>query len=125
MDGNSPVVVSSKPLPSLSIQSTTSHTATVDTTNLPANAWTTAFGARLTNVVGDRTASNNILVESYNHDRPPTAKQATVSGDNVIQRGSIFTVVAKGGADDYVDTIQTMSFELEVSPASTLSLIHI
>ena len=119
MDGNNPVVVSSKPLPALSIQSTTSHTATVDTTNLPANAWTTAFGARLTNLVGDRTASNNILVENYNHDRPPTAKQATVSGDNVIQRGSIFTVVAKGGANDYVDTIQTMSFELEVSPANT------
>ena len=68
-------------------------------------------------LIGDRSSNNNILVEEVNHDRPPTAKQATVSGDNVIERGSIFTVIAKGAADDYVDTIQTMNFELEVSPA--------
>ncbi|DAC53730.1 MAG TPA: hypothetical protein HA359_03340 [Candidatus Poseidoniaceae archaeon] len=119
MDGNTPVVVSSKQLTNLVVQGTMSHTATIDTTNLPSNAWSTGFGARLTGLIGDRSSSNSILVENFNHDRPPTAKQATVSGDNVIERGSIFTVVAKGGADDYVDTIQTMTFELEVSPAGT------
>ena len=119
MDGNNPVVVSSKSLPNLASQGTTTHSASIDTTNLPSNAWKTGFGARLTGLVGDRSSNNNLLVEEFNHDRPPTAKQATVSGDNVIERGSIFTVVAKGGADDFVDTIQTMSFELEVSPAGT------
>ncbi len=117
MDGNSPVVVSTKSLTNLAIQGTMTHTANIDTTNLPSNAWKTGFGARLTGLLGDRSSNNNILVEELNHDRPPTAKQATVSGDNVIERGSIFTVIAKGTADDYVDNIQTMDFELEVSPA--------
>ena len=119
MDGNSPVVVSTKPLTNLAMQGTISHTANIDTSNLPTNAWSTAFGARLTGLTGDRSSNNNVLLEDFNHDRPPTAKQATVSGDNVIERGSIFTVVAKGGADDYVDTIHTMTFEIEVSPAGT------
>ena len=119
MDGNSPVVVSTKSLTNMAIQGTITHTANIDTTNLPSNAWRTGFGARLTGLIGDRSSTNNLLIEEVNHDRPPTAKQATVSGNNVIERGSIFTVVAKGGADDFVDTIQTMSFELEVSPAGT------
>ena len=119
MDGNNPVVVATKQLTNLQVQSSMSHTATVDTTNLPSNAWSTAFGARLSGLIGDGKAANNVALEDFSHDRPPVAKQATVSGDNIIERGSIFTVVAKGGADDYVDTIQTMTFELEVSPAGT------
>ena len=117
MDGNSPVVVSTKSLTNLAILGTMTHTANIDTANMPSNAWKTGFGARLTGLIGDRSSNNNILVEELNHDRPPTAKQATVSGENVIERGSIFTVIAKGTADDYVDTIQSMNFELEVSPA--------
>ncbi len=119
MDGNNPIVVSTKQLTNLPVQSSMSHTATIDTTNLPSNAWSTGFGARLSGLVGDGRFNNNLAFEDFNHDRPPVAKQATVSGDNVIERGSIFTVVAKGGADDFIDTIQTMSFELEVSPAGT------
>ena len=119
MDGNNPIVVASKQLTNIQVQGSMTHTASVDTSNLPTNAWSTAFGARLSGLIGDRTSSNNVVVEDFSHDRPPVAKQATVSGDNVIERGSIFTVVAKGGADDYVDTIQTMTFELEVSPAGT------
>ena len=117
MDGNNPIVVSSKQLTNIPVQGTMSHSASVDTSSLPTNAWSTGFGARLSGLSGDGSSRNNIAVEDFSHDRPPVAKQATVSGDNVIERGSIFTVVAKGGADDYVDTIQSMTFELEVSPA--------
>ena len=87
------------------------------TPHLTFNAWKTSFGARLTGLTGDGLVSNNLKVEAMNHDRPPLAKQATVSGDNVIERGSIFKVIAKGSANDDVDTIDTMTFELEVSPA--------
>ena len=117
MDGSNPIVVSTKQLTNIPVQGTMSHSASVDTANLPTNAWSTAFGARLSGLSGDGSSRNNIAVEDFSHDRPPVAKQATVSGDNVIERGSIFTVIAKGGADDYVDTIQSMTFELEVSPA--------
>ena len=54
-----------------------------------------SLGARLSGLIGDRTASNNIVVEDFSHDRPPVAKQATVMVDNVIERGSIFTELPK------------------------------
>ena len=117
MDGINPVVVGSKQISSMNVQTSTSHTAMVDTSSFPSNAWKTGFGARLTGLTGDGFSSNNILLEDLDHDRPPIAKQATVSGNNVIERGSIFTVVAKGDADDNIDTIDTMNFEIEVSPA--------
>ena len=117
LDTGNPISVSSKPLTNLVSQATMSHTAVVDTSSLPSNAWKTSFGARLTGLTGDGLVSNNLKVEAMNHDRPPLAKQATVSGDNVIERGSIFKVIAKGSANDDVDTIDTMTFELEVSPA--------
>ena len=96
MDGINPVVVGSKQISSMNVQTSTSHTAMVDTSSFPSNAWKTGFGARLTGLTGDGFSSNNILIEDLDHDRPPIAKQATVSGNNVIERGSIFTVVAKG-----------------------------
>lgn len=117
LDAGNPVVVGSKALSNLVPQATMSHTATVDTSSLPSNAWNTKFGARLSGLSGDGLSSNNLNVLTMEHDRPPLAKQATVSGDNVIERGTIFQVIAKGTANDYVDTIDTMTFELEVSPA--------
>ena len=117
LDAGNPVVVDSKPLSNLVPQATMSHTATVDTSSFPTNAWNTKFGARLSGLTGDGLSSNNLNVQTMEHDRPPLAKQATVSGNNVIERGSIFQVIAKGSANDNVDTIDSMTFELEVSPA--------
>ena len=117
LDAGNPIVVGSKALSNLVPQATMSHTATVDTSSLPSNAWNTKFGARLSGLSGDGLSSNNLNVKTMEHDRPPLAKQATVSGDNVIERGTIFQVIAKGTANDNVDTIDTMTFELEVSPA--------
>ena len=117
LNSGNPIVVDSKSFSSLNILATTTHSAVIDTTSLPANAWETGFGARISGLTGDGLSGNNLLVEDLAHDRPPVAKQATVSGDNVIERGSIFTVVARGSADDLIDTIDTMTFELEVSPS--------
>ena len=47
MDGNNPIVVATKQLTNLQVQSSMSHTATVDTTNLPSNAWSTAFWSKI------------------------------------------------------------------------------
>lgn len=117
LEAGNPVVVDSKSLTNLVPQATMSHTATVDTSSLPSNAWNTKFGARLSGLSGDGLSSNNLNVQTMEHDRPPLAKQATVSGNNVIERGTIFQVIAKGTANDNVDTIDSMTFELEVSPA--------
>ena len=92
-------------------------TATFDTSSLPANAWSTTFGARLTGLTGDMSASNNIAEVLVDHDRPPVAKTPEILNSNVVERGEFVTVLAKGDADDNVDSIDTMTFEVEVSPA--------
>ena len=117
LNAGNPVVVDSKPLSNLIPQAIMSFSAVVDTTSLPANSWDTKFGARLSGLTGDGLSSNNLNVDTMQHDRPPLAKQATVDGNNVIERGKVFNVIAKGTANDLVDTIDTMTFELEVSPA--------
>ena len=53
LDAGNPVVVGSKALSNLVPQATMSHTATVDTSSLPSNAWNTKFGARLSGLSGD------------------------------------------------------------------------
>ena len=66
MDGNNPIVVSSKQLTNLPVQGSMSHTASVDTSSLPTNAWSTAFGARLSGLAGDGSSRNNIAIEDFN-----------------------------------------------------------
>ena len=107
-------------IPTLNVATGSSYlsgSATFDTSSLPANAWSTTFGARLTGLTGDMAATNNIDEMLVDHDRPPLAKSPEVLGSNVVQRGEYVTLLAKGDADDNVDTIDTMSFEVEVSPA--------
>ena len=93
-------------------------TATFDTSNLPSNAWSTNFGARLVGISGDMSGSNNIVEIGVDHDRVPQVKTPQVLGSDVVERGDYVSVLAKGDANDNVDTIDTMSFEVEVSPAN-------
>ena len=60
--------------------------------------------------------TNNVAEMGVNHDRPPMVKSPQAIGSNVVERGSFVTILAKGDANDNVDTIDTMSFEVEVSP---------
>ena len=43
MDGNNPIVVATKQLTNIQVQGSMTHTASVDTSNLPTNAWSTAL----------------------------------------------------------------------------------
>ena len=107
-------------IPTLNVATGSSYlsgSATFDTSSLPANAWSTTFGARLTGLTGDMAATNNIDEMLVDHDRPPMVKSPSVIGSDVVERGEYVTLLAKGDADDNVDTIDTMSFDVEVSPA--------
>ena len=107
-------------IPTLNVATGSSYlsgSATFDTSSLPANAWSTTFGARLTGLTGDMGATNNIAEMLVDHDRPPMVKSPSVIGSDVVERGEYVTLLAKGDADDNVDTIDTMSFDVEVSPA--------
>ncbi|GIR75818.1 MAG: hypothetical protein CM15mP78_05170 [Candidatus Poseidoniales archaeon] len=92
-------------------------TVTFDTSNLPSNVWSTNFGARLVGISGDMASSNNVQEIGVDHDRVPLKKTPQVLGSDVVQRGDYVTVLAKGDPNDNVDTIDSMSFEVEVSPA--------
>ena len=91
--------------------------ATFDTSSLPSNAWSTTFGARLVGITGDMGNSNNLEETGVDHDRSPLVKTPQVLGSDVVERGDFVRVIAKGDADDNVDTIDSMTFELEVSAA--------
>ena len=88
--------------------------ASFDTSVLPSNGWKTVFGVELS-TSGESVTSNNQATTELDHDRPPTSKTPQVIGTSEVSRGQYFTVLAKGDADDNVDTIDTMSFDVEVS----------
>ena len=118
-NGVSTTVIDSASVPSLNVASGSSYlsaTADFDTSSLPSNAWKTTFGSRLTGLTGDMAASNNMQEIQLDHDRPPLAKKAQVIDTNVVERGSHLTVLAKGSADDNIDNIDSMTFDVEVSP---------
>ena len=92
-------------------------TATFDTSNLPSNVWSTNFGARLVGVTGDMTGSNNVAEIGVDHDRTPLVKTPQVLGSDVVERGDFVRVIAKGDPNDNVDNIDSMTFEIEISPA--------
>lgn len=111
------VTIDTVPLNAISTSGSQAASVSFDTSSLPSNGWKTTFGVRLTGLVDETQSANNMAQQELDHDRPPLAKKAQVEGSNVIARGNQFTVLAKGDADDNVDTIETMTFNIEVSPA--------
>ncbi len=112
--------IDSVTVPTLNVAAGSSYlsgSATFDTSSLPANAWSTTFGARLTGITGDMAQSNNVAETLVDHDRPPVVQSSEVLGSVIVQRGEFVTLLAKGDADDNVDTIDTLTFDVEVSPA--------
>ena len=88
--------------------------ASFDTSVLPSNGWKTVFGVELS-TSGESVTSNNQATTELDHDRPPTSKTPQVIGTSEVSRGQYFTVLAKGDADDNVDTIDTLTFDVEIS----------
>jgi len=114
------VIDSSNSVPSLisgSSGTPATFSTTFDTSNLPLNSWTTQIGVRMKNLVGDIRATNNFATIDFDHDRAPLSMSPTVTGPNVIERGESITVLARGDANDNVDIIEIMTFEVEISPS--------
>ena len=88
---------------------------TFDTSVLPENGWKTVFGVELS-TTGESITSNNQATTELDHDRPPKAKLPQIIGSTEINRGIYVSILAKGDADDNVDSIDTMSFDVEISP---------
>ena len=97
---------------------TMTATETFDTSVLPSNSWKTVFGAELS-TTGESVTSNNQATTDLDHDRPPKAKTPQVIGTTDISRGQYFSVLAKGEADDNVDSIDTLTFNVEIAKSGT------
>ena len=96
---------------------TQTFTGQIDTTSLPSSAYQTTFGVELSNLVADKSGSNNEGTEVVPHDLVPIARKAQVIGNNQIERGDNFLIEAKASFNDGVDTNTSfITFDLEVSP---------
>lgn len=113
------VTIDTVSLNAINMGATQSAQATFDTSSLPSAAWKTTFGVRLKNLVDETNSANNVALQELNHDRVPLSKKATVMESNIIERGEQFTVLAKGDADDFVDDINSLTFEIEIAPEGT------
>ena len=97
---------------------TQTFTGQIDTSSLPSSAYQTTFGVELSNLVADKSSSNNGATETVAHDLVPVARKAQVIGNNQIERGDNFLIEAKTTINDAVDTnISFFTFDVEVSPA--------
>ena len=114
-DGANEVSISSTPLNNLNALDTQTAQTTFDTSSL-STGWKNTFGARLTGLVADGNGGNNVAMQEVDQDRPPITKNPQVTGDQSIDRGSHALVLAKADPNDIVDTTETMSFNIEVSP---------
>ena len=95
---------------------TQSFSGQIDTTNLPSSAYQTTFGVELSNLVADKSGSNNVGTEVVPHDLVPVARKAQVIGVNQIERGDNFLIEAKATFNDGVDTNTSFfTFDVEVS----------
>jgi len=90
----------------------------IDTSSLPSNAYQTTFGVELSNLVADKSGTNNEGSEITPHDLVPVARKAQVIGNTQIERGDNFLIEAKTTINDAVDTNTSFfTFDVEVSPA--------
>ena len=118
-NGANEIAIDTVSLNNINMGATQPAQVTFDTSSLPSNAWKSTFGVRLKNLVDETNSANNVVLMQLDHDRAPLSKKALVVDSNIIERGNQFTVLAKGDANDFVDTIHTMSFDIEVSETGT------
>lgn len=96
---------------------TQSFSGQIDTASLPSSAYQTTFGVEISNLVADKSSSNNEVTEIVPHDLVPVARKAQVIGSNQIERGDNFLIEAKTTFNDAVDTNTSFfTFDVEVSP---------
>ena len=97
---------------------TQSFSSQIDTSNIPTSAYQTSFGVEISNLVADRSSSNNENTEVVPHDLIPVARKAQVIGNNQIERGDNFLIEAKTTFNDAVDiNTSFFTFDVEVSAA--------
>lgn len=119
VENNVDVIVDTVSIGNLPIVGATSMSAstTIDTTNFDSSAYKMTFGVKLSGLVGDTKSNNNEFTLEYNQNRPPETKNPQIDGEQLIERNSHAVVLAKVGTTDFIDTIATTTFNVEISPS--------
>jgi len=119
VNGGNKVAIDTQTLPNIATTGPTQTSmfmTSFDTSALPTNAWKSYFGARLTGVTGDNVIGNNDAQSFLDADRLPTSYNPQVSVTEV-ERGEEFDVLVRADPNDNVDTIDSTTFEVEISKA--------
>ena len=119
VNGGNKVAIDTQTLPNIATTGPTQTSmfmTSFDTSALPTNAWKSYFGARLTGVTGDNVIGNNDAQSFLDADRLPTSYNPQVSVTEV-ERGEEFDVLVRADSNDNVDTIDSTTFEVEISKA--------
>ena len=104
-------------LNNLVVGATQSISTNFDTSQIPMqeNDPTSVFRAKLTGTVGESTNTNNIRDVYAAHDLLPSTSKPISAGSTEIQRGATLDFEVTGQSNDIVDTMSTMTAELETS----------
>ena len=93
----------------------TSVSTTFDTTGLPQGVTAHSFRVRLTNLVDDGNAGNNLVTSTIMVDQVPTASDPNVNGSGQLDRGDRLSVHLRGRSNDVIDNLGDLVPALEVS----------
>ena len=106
-------------LNNLNVGQTQTVNAQFDTTGLTMAAnGLESFRVRLTNTAGENDPVANNRFDSWiSHDYTPSTDTPLADGNTAIPRGGTLDFDVTGNARDNVDTLATMTPELEVSPS--------
>jgi len=104
----------------LSPGSTQDFSVNFDTSSVEMQpSGTSVFRARLSDLDGDRIASNNYADVSALHDLPPTPNTPTAVSSPNVNRGSIIQFEVSAIANDLVDTMDSMYPTLQYSESGS------
>ena len=104
----------------LATGSTQSISVNFDTSSIEMQpSGTSVFRARLSDLEGDRVASNNYLDVSGLHDLPPIPSKPTAVSSPNVNRGSTVQFEVSAIANDLVDTMNSMYPSLQYSKSNS------
>jgi len=104
----------------LSPGSTQDFSVNFDTSSVEMQpSGTSVFRARLSDLDGDRIASNNYADVSALHDLPPTPNTPTAVSSPNVNRGSIIQFEVSAISNDLVDTMDSMYPTLQYSESGS------
>ncbi len=121
VDGITETSLGSTSVNTLAVGGTQSYSTTWDSSaETIENNGETRFRARIS--VADTIGSNNLLDSTVNHDATPTSVMPIADGSSTtIPRGGSLGFDMKALPNDSVDTLETMTPELEVKHSTTNS----